>query len=94
MNFTPVGKYLLIEPITSPPEKKKTKVLLPEDYKPKGAVRYKMCRVVTVGPECAKNIEANTLAVIENSMVEKIEVLENIFYVILENYVVGVIDRK
>ena len=49
-----------------------------------------MCRVVSIGPECTKKRTlANSLAVVENSMVEKIEVLDSTFYVILETHVIG-----
>jgi len=91
MKFKPVNRYLLIEPIEiKPKEKGKPKVLLPEVYKAESA-RFKMCRVVKIGPECTRNVVANSLAVVENSMVEKIEVLDHIFYVILEAHIIGVI---
>jgi len=94
MKFKPVNRYLLVEPIEIKPEKKdKPKVLLPEVYKTESA-RFKMCRVVSIGPECTKNVRANSLAVVENSMVEKIEVLDNTFYVILETHVIGIINEQ
>ena len=94
MKFKPVNRYLLVDPIEIKPEEKgKPNVLLPDMYKPESA-RFKMCRVVRIGPECTRNVLANSLAVVENSMVEKIEVLDNTFYVVLETHVIGVIDER
>jgi len=94
MKFKPVNRYLLVEPIEIKPEPKgKPKVLVPDIYKPETA-RFKMCRVVRIGPECTKNVRANSLAVVENTMVEKIDVLDNTFYVILETHVIGIIDEQ
>ena len=94
MKFKPVNRYLLVEPIEIKPEEKdKSKVLLPEIYKPENS-RFKMCRVVSIGPECTRNVVSNSLTIVENSMVEKIEVLDDTFYVILEAHVIGVIDER
>ena len=93
MNFKPVNRYLLIEPIEIKPEKeKKVSVLLPEAYNPRED-RFKLCRVVSIGPECTRNVRPNSLAVVDNTMVEKIEVLGQTFFLILENHVVGVVDE-
>ena len=94
MKFTPVGRYLLVEPIEIATKKKKSEVLLPDSYKPTGASRFKMCRVNKIGAECTRNVRTHTLIVVENSMVEKIEVLENTFYVILETHVIGTVDEQ
>ena len=94
MKFKPVNRYILVEPIEiSPVKKKKASVLLPENYNPK-TERFKLCRTVAIGPECTRNVIPNSLAVVDNSMVERIEVLDNIFYLVLENHVVGVIDEN
>ena len=94
MNFTPVGRYLLVEPIEIKTKKSKTaKVLVPDSYNEKSAPRFKMCRVVKVGSDCNSQVVANTLAVIENSMVERVDVLENTFFIILENHIVGLVEE-
>ena len=94
MSFTPVGRYLLIEPIEIKEKKKKgAQVLVPDSYASQNIPRFKMCRVVKVGTECTPHISANTLAVVDNTMVEKIEVLENTFFIILESHVVGMVER-
>jgi len=94
MNFTPVGRYLLVEPIEIRTKKNKTaKVLVPDSYNTKNTPRFKMCRVVKAGPDCNSQIAANTLAVIENPMVERVEVLDNVFFIILENHVVGLVEE-
>ena len=93
MKLKPVNRYLLIELIEIEPEKeKKVSVLLPETYNP-AENRFKLCRVVKIGPECSRNVTSNSLAVIDSTMVEKNEVLGQIFLLVLENHVVGVIDE-
>jgi len=94
MNFTPVGRYLLVEPIEIKAKKSNAaKVLVPDSYNAKNTPRFKMCRVVKAGPDCASHVAANTLAVIENSMVERVEVLDNVFCIILETHVVGLVEE-
>ena len=95
MSFTPVGRYLLVEPIEIKEKKKKgvAQVLVPDSYASQNVPRFKMCRVVKVGAECTPHVSANTLAVVDNTMVEKIEVLENTFFIILENHVVGIVEE-
>jgi|TARA_R110000824_G_scaffold57604_1_gene156570 hypothetical protein len=95
MKFTPVGRYLLIEPVVIQDAKKDnpSKVLLPEECQGGTVERYKACRVLLVGPECSSHWSPNTLAIVENSMVERINVFENNFYVVLESHVIGLIDK-
>jgi hypothetical protein len=95
MKFTPVGRYLLIEPVAIQDAKKEklSTVLLPEECQGNNVERYKACRIIRVGPECSPHWSPNTLAIVENSMVERINVFENNFYVILENHVIGLIDE-
>jgi co-chaperonin GroES (HSP10) len=92
MGFTPKNRYLLIE-LQEAPATEKSTVLLPDDYKPKKS-GYAMARVLKTS--CDKNhqpiVQEGDVAIINRSMVEEVEVGTTTHSIVLENYVLGVID--
>ncbi len=94
----PVNRHLLIVPFFQ--EKKTTSgVLLPEDYKPEDN-RYITAAVLDTAKDCSvdfKKVVKKDYAkdfneiVVERAMVEEIEVKEKKYYLVLENYVVGIL---
>lgn len=89
MNFQPVNRHMLIEPIEIA-ETAESQVLLPEDYKPSDE-RYKLCKVVKVAADCTEQVAPNILAIVNASMIEEIRVLDNRFFLVLENHIMGVV---
>ena len=93
MNVKPVNRQLLVEPIEIPKEKnKKPAVLLPDDYNPKQE-QYKLCRILKVSEDCSQSFQANTLAIVNAPMVEKIQVLDSVIHLVLENHIVGIVNE-
>tara|TARA_R110000824_G_scaffold227766_5_gene415620 strand:- start:628 stop:909 length:282 start_codon:yes stop_codon:yes gene_type:complete len=93
MKIKPVNRQLMIEPIQIPKgEGKKSEVLLPDDYKPQKE-QYKLCRILEVAEDCMSSFQPNTLAIVNAPMVEKIQVLDDIIHLVLENHVVGIVDE-
>lgn len=88
MNFKPCNRYILIQ--TEEEQEKKSAVLLPEDYKPKqeGFVKAK----VLATSEEAKEFSGKTI-VINKSMTEKVKVSGETLTLILQNYVMGVLEE-
>ena len=81
MNFKPCNRYILIQ--TEEEQQSKSAVLLPEDYKPKqeGFVTAKVL---------ATSEEASEFA--NKAMTEKVKVSGETLTLILQNYVMGVLE--
>tara|TARA_Y100000310_G_C20282105_1_gene623098 strand:- start:301 stop:597 length:297 start_codon:yes stop_codon:yes gene_type:complete len=93
MNFQPVNRYLLVKLVD--PEKKESQVLLPEDYKP-SKEQFKLCEVLKIANDCTREMRPSVLEgcyiVANASMIEEIKVFNETFHLVLENYVMGVVD--
>jgi len=92
MGFTPKNRYLLVE-LQEDPTKEESAVLLPDDYKPKKS-GYAVAKVLKTS--CDKDhrpiVNEGDVAIINRSMVEEIEVGTSTHSIVLENYVLGVIE--
>ena len=93
----PVNRHLLVTPHTAKNETT-SGVLLPDDFKPEED-RYIEATVIDVATDCAPHFKYlrlgnvdNKKIIIDRSMIEEISVGGTIYNVILENYVVGMIE--
>jgi len=92
MKLYPRNRHLIIEPIEEKPEEQ-TGILLPEDYtKPKPP--FMQARVKELSPDCTVNVSKGDKIVIERSMLQEVEVSEGSFYLVLENYIYGVLSNR
>ena len=93
MNFCPVNRHLLLEPISNEEEEKeKTTILVPDDYKPKSL--YDIYKVNAIASDCKLKIKPNCLIAVDNSMVQEININSLKFYLLLENHVLGVYEEE
>ena len=92
MKFSPRNRHLLVEKIEEPEVDPRPAVLLPADYKPK-AEEHSYVRIKDVSPDCTLIISPGDIALVETHMLNKIEVQEKISYLVLENYVLGVLRK-
>ena len=98
-SLKPVNRHLLILPHR---EEKKTNagVLLRDDFKQKED-RYLIATVLDVSTDCAahfKKLQRNSLTeerqiVVEKAMIEEIEIKNKIYYLVLENYILGMLNK-
>ena len=94
MNLDPRNRHLLVEFL--PEEKKEEEnpaVLLPESYSPVKD-QYITVKVIETAPDCLINCESGQTIVVERSMLNEIKFEDNIFHLVLENYVLGVIEGQ
>jgi len=97
----PVNRHLLIIPHTKKKEQTRGGVLLPDGFDDTPG-RYSVVTVVDAASDCSKDFKRFSLerytetidrkAVVETSMIEEIEVNDKKHHLILENYVVGIIE--
>ena len=89
MKFSPKNRYLLVQ--TQKQEDADTGVLLPEGY----ALRkdkYVTATVLDTATDCKDVIAHGTQVVVDASMLEEVNVSGKTFEIVLENYVVGLLQ--
>ena len=95
--FVPVNRHLVIVP-DEKREQTKSGVLLPEDYTTDDS-RYVTAVVVDVARDCSEDFRKlkydyphEGVVCVEKSMIQEINTDNNRHFIILENYVVGIVS--
>ncbi|MAH44422.1 hypothetical protein CMI37_01245 [Candidatus Pacearchaeota archaeon] len=88
--LTPVNRYILIE-VPPKPDISQSLIVLPEDYKPE---EQKFVEVIGVkgALDARFDIATGSRLVVDRAMIEEITVGTTIYNVILDNYVVGMVE--
>ena len=89
MYFKPTNRYLLIEKVEEKKEESKSTILVPDDYKVKTSP-HGWYNVLSVANDCSIDVRGHTILVNE-SMVEEISIDNSKYYLILENYIYGML---
>ena len=86
----PVNRYILIE-MPHKAQKSESLIVLPDDYKPK---ENKFIEVIALkaADDVRFKINKSARLVVDHSMMEEISVCGTIYNIILDNYVVGMIE--
>jgi co-chaperonin GroES (HSP10) len=88
--FKPVNRHILVD--YSPPEAKpESGILLPDDYVAP-TEDYVTVDVLGWADDVVIPVHEESQVIIDKKMLEKITVEHSNYYLILENYVIGVID--
>tara|TARA_R110002020_G_scaffold28255_12_gene90337 strand:+ start:587 stop:868 length:282 start_codon:yes stop_codon:yes gene_type:complete len=93
VRFVPVNRHLLVEPL--PEVKEEAKILLPEDYRPKE--QFAVVNLLRASPESnsgpnSYHWKPGRKLIVNAAMLEEIKIEDQVYHVILENYVVGVLS--
>jgi co-chaperonin GroES (HSP10) len=87
----PVNRHILVE--YEPPETKKNMdILLPDDYKPPQE-DYTLVKVLSVSQDVSFGCHPGEQILIDKKMLEEIRINHSTYYLILENYVIGVMSE-
>ena len=90
--FNPVNRYILIDiPAKKEEEETDSLIVLPEDYKPEEE-RYLEVTTLAAAKDVRFSLPHLTKLIVDRSMIEEIKVGGSIYSVILDNYVVGMIE--
>ena len=94
MNFKPLNRHLLVELITSDEKEEQPAVLLPEGYKTTTFQPHTMVKVLSMAPDCREDLRwiHGAKVVVDTSMLQEVSCEGEIFNVVLENYIMGVIE--
>jgi len=88
--FKPVNRHILIELINEVDDKS-AQILLPDDYKPIKE-KYAVATVKGISDDLNFDLQIDNKIIIDQSMIDEIAVNCTTYSIILENYVVGIID--
>ena len=86
----PVNRHILVD-YSPPQENADSGILLPDDYKPP-TEDYVVVNVLAVSEDVSIRCNTDDQIVIDKKMLQEISVNHSIYYLILENYVIGVIE--
>ena len=84
----PLNKYLAVEPVCEEEEDKST-VLVPEGVELKNTSPF--CTVRLLEPNINSTLRSGMMLVAPSHMVEKVEIQDRTYYLLLESQVVGFI---
>ena len=86
------NRHLLVELLPEKEEEEKeTGVLLPDSYKPQQSP-YVAVEVVDMSPDCSVDCSLKDTIIVERSMLNEVSFGEQTFYLVLENYIMGVLE--
>ena len=87
----PVNRYILIDMPSRPSKETESLVILPDDYKP---AESKFAEVIAeaMAEDVRFNLNKLDRILVDRSMIEEISVGDTIYNVILDNYVVGILE--
>jgi hypothetical protein len=89
VKFSPKNRYLLVE--TQKQEDADTGVLLPEGYTLRKD-KYVTAIVLDTATDCKEAIAQGTQVVVDATMLEEVSVSGKTYEIVLENYVVGLLQ--
>jgi hypothetical protein len=91
-NLTPRNRYLLVEEnIGSITEVQESRgFLLPEDYKPRKEASHKVMKVVK---DATGQYSPKTLVLVPTNMLEEIDINNQQFYLVTDNYIVATVTN-
>jgi len=95
MNFKPFNRHLVVNMIEEENKNKDSVIVLPTDYeKPRSP--YAEARVVQVSDDSKfyEKLSVNDTILVERSMLQKVDINEYSFYLVLENYIYGRINNE
>jgi co-chaperonin GroES (HSP10) len=98
MKLYPRNRHIVVKPAFEKKVEKEsgvtsTGVLLPDDYREKESP-YVQAKVVESSPDCSIGVSKGDKVLIQRSMLEEIEVNGNNVYLVLENYIYGVLSDR
>ena len=84
----PFNRHVLVKPIMKEEQKKESLIVLPTDYK-KPESPHQLAEVLELSKDCSIDLSVGDKIVFEKRMLNKIQIDNETYYLVLENYVYG-----
>ena len=93
MMLNPRNRHLLVIPQDEEEQEEDRAVLLPESYR-KPQSPFAAVSVLSVAPDVSQLLMAGDSLVVERSMLKEVTFEGEAFYLVLENYILGIVERE
>jgi|TARA_R100001079_G_scaffold72053_1_gene38220 co-chaperonin GroES (HSP10) len=93
MMLTPRNRHLLVVPQDEQEQEEERAVLLPENYRTPQSP-YAAVSVLSVAPDVSQLLMAGDTLMVERSMLKEVTFEGETFYLVLENYILGIVERE
>jgi len=90
--FQPCNKYILIERIVPDELEVESLIALPDDYRSPRAT-HELVRIKSISCGVKPPLAADQKAVVLSHMIEEVDFGEGKVYLVLENNVLGIVDK-
>jgi len=87
MKFEPRNRHFLVEKLEK--DEEKSNVLLPEGYKK--VEEYSLLRILAASPDCSVMARKGEKVIVPTHLVQDINMTGEVFSLVLENHVCGVV---
>jgi co-chaperonin GroES (HSP10) len=91
--LNPRNRHLLVIPQDEEEQEEDRAVLLPESYR-KPQSPFAAVSVLSVAPDVSQLLMAGDTLVVERSMLKEVTFEGETFYLVLENYILGIVERE
>jgi|TARA_R100000234_G_C4985183_1_gene172880 co-chaperonin GroES (HSP10) len=91
--LNPRNRHLLVVPQEAQEEEQDRAVLLPENYR-KPQSPYVAVSVLAVAPDVSQLLMAGDVLMVERSMLKEVTFQGESFYLVLENYILGIVEQE
>jgi len=94
MKLIPENRHVLVELIEKESEEATPfKILTPDDYK-EPLSPYALCKILNVADSCTSvDVAIDEEVIVERRMLHKVDICNESFYLVLENYIYGRLYR-
>ena len=90
MLLKPSNRHLLVKPLEED-EIEQTTILLPDDYKEQNP--FGAAKVINISPDCTLEVFKGEKVVYSTNMLQNITIGGKDYFLLLENYVLGIIHE-
>ena len=93
MMLNPRNRHLVVAPQDEQEQEEERTVLLPESYR-KPESPYAAVSVLSVAPDVSQLLIAGDTLIVDRSMLKEVTFKGETFYLVLENYILGIVDQE
>tara|TARA_Y100000593_G_C4307098_1_gene336313 strand:- start:2090 stop:2362 length:273 start_codon:yes stop_codon:yes gene_type:complete len=89
--FKPVNRHILLDVQSSETESAESLIVLPDDYNPEPE-KFIKARAMRFAEDIRFKLKEGTAVIVDSSMIEQITVDGSTYNVILDNYIMGILE--
>ena len=88
----PFNRHLLVKPLEEEEEETESVIVLPTDYEKPQSAYITVC-VLDCASDCVQVLNKGDVLVVERRMLHAVDIKNETYYLVLENYIFGRLDN-